>query len=232
MQITDAIKNNPLFNGIAPDDLERLLDCLAARTEEFDRGETVMFTGDAVKTAGLVLSGSLKVTREDADGDAVILTELGVAEVFGEVFAFAGVPNSPVTVTASGRSRVMFIDCGKIVADCRSSCSFHTKLTKNMLSLIAQKALMLNQKIEIISRRTVRKKILSFFDIHRNGARSFTIPYNREEMARYICADRSALSNELCKMRDEGLIKFYKNRFELLSREAARRDAERIVRRS
>jgi len=74
---------------------------------------------------------------------------------------------------------------------------------------------MLNQKIEILSKRTTREKLLSYFDMQRGTAKKFTIPYNREELARYLCIDRSAMSNELCKMRDDGLIGFHKNTFEI-----------------
>ena len=74
---------------------------------------------------------------------------------------------------------------------------------------------MLNQKIEILSKRTTREKLLSYFDMQRGTAKKFTIPYNREELARYLCIDRSAMSNELCKMRDDGLIVFHKNTFEI-----------------
>ena len=84
------------------------------------------------------------------------------------------------------------------------------------MKLLAQKNLLLNQKIEILSKRTTREKLLSFFDMQRGAAKRFTIPYNREEMARYLCVDRSAMSNELCKMRDEEMIRFHKNVFDVL----------------
>ena len=96
-----------------------------------------------------------------------------------------------------------------------SACPFHAKLIENMLGLLAKKNLMLNQKIEILSKRTTREKLLCFFDAQRGAAKRFTIPFNREELAHYLCVDRSAMSNELCKMRDEGLIKFQRNNFEV-----------------
>ena len=85
-----------------------------------------------------------------------------------------------------------------------------------MIKLLALKNLLLNQKIEILSKRSTREKLLAFFDSQRGIAKKFRLPYNREEMARYLCVDRSAMSNELCKMRDEGLIKFNKNEFEII----------------
>ena len=91
---------------------------------------------------------------------------------------------------------------------------------ENMLRSIATKAAMLDKKVEILSKRTLREKIMCFLNAHNGNARKFTIPYNREEMARHLSVDRSALSNELGKMRDEGLIWFNRNEFELLTAEA------------
>ncbi len=107
------------------------------------------------------------------------------------------------------------MDYKKIITTCACACHFHARLIENMLRLIARKNLILNQKLEIVSKRTTREKLMCFFDTQRGAAKRFTIPFNREELARYLCVDRSAMSNELCKMRDEGLISFHKNTFEL-----------------
>jgi len=216
-KVFDVIKDNPLWRGIGYSDFEKMLGCIEARTQNYRKGEIILLSGDAVKYIGLVLSGSVKVVKEDIDGNIAILTELEASEFFGEVFACAGIDHSPVTVQASEDCEVLFINYKKVVNCCSSACEFHLKLIENMLRLLAEKNLLLNQKIEILSRRTTREKLLLFFDIHRGMAKKFTIPYNREELAHYLCVDRSAMSGELCKMRDEGLIRFKRNEFELLS---------------
>lgn len=162
------------------------------------------------------MSGGVKIIKEDISGNVTIFAELGISELFGEVFACAGIDHSPVTVQASADSEVLFIKYKKIITTCSSVCGFHSKLIENMLRLIAKKNLMLNQKIEILSGRTTREKLFMFFDMQRGVAKRFVIPYNREDMPHYLCVDRSAMSNELCKMRDEGLIKFNKSEFEIL----------------
>ncbi len=215
-KIFEAVKSNVLFAGIAFSDFERMFGCLSARTACYKKGEVILLSGDTVSFVGLVLSGSVQVIREDIDGNITILTELSASDTFGEVFACAGIDHSPVTVQAVGDCEVLFIDYKKIITSCSSACPFHAKLTENMLRLIAKKNLMLNQKIEILSKRTTREKLLCFFDTQRGIAKKFTIPYNREELARYLCVDRSAMSNELCKMRDDGLIRFNKNEFEIM----------------
>ena len=114
--------------------------------------------------------------------------------------------------------KIMFIDCKRIIKTCNNACVFHWNLIENMLSMIARKNIMLNQKMEILSKRTTREKLLAFFNtqVQMNHSKKFSIPYNREGLAFYLCVDRSALSRELSNMRDEGLLKFNKNEFEIL----------------
>ncbi|MCL1975361.1 MAG: Crp/Fnr family transcriptional regulator [Firmicutes bacterium] len=214
--IFDIVKSNPLFQGIAFSDFESMLSCLSARTSAYNKGDVILLSGDTVNFVGLVLSGVVKVIKEDLGGNITILTELGVSEVFGEVFACAGIDHSPVTVQASEDVKILFIDYKKIITVCSTACPFHALLIKNMLKQVARKNLVLTQKIDILSKRTTREKLLSFLDYHRGAAKKFSIPYSREELAYYLCVDRSAMSNELCKMRDEGILKFSKNLFEIM----------------
>ena len=214
--IFNVAKNNPLFDGIAFCDFEKMLGCLSAKTARYKKGGVVLLSGDAVSFVGLVLSGSVQIIKEDADGRIAILAELAASDIFGEVFACAGISHSPVTVQSTDDSEILFLDYKKIIASCSSACPFHAKLIENMLKLVAVKNLMLVQKIEILSKRTTREKLFCYFDLQRGAAKKFSIPFNREELAHYLCVDRSAMSKELCKMRDEGLIRFNKNTFEIL----------------
>ena len=215
-KIFDTVKSNPLFDGIAFSDFENMLSCLSAKTIRYKKGGVILLSGDAVNFVGMILSGSVQIIKEDADGRIAILAELSVSDIFGEAFACAGISQSPVTIQASEDSELLFIDYKKIVATCSSACPFHAKLIENMLKLIAVKNLLLNQKIEILSKRTTREKLFCYFDLQRGAAKKFDISFNREDLARYLCVDRSAMSNELSKMRNEGLIRFYKNTFEIL----------------
>ena len=215
-KIFESIKNNPLFQGIAFSDFESMLSCLSARTAAYKKDDVILLSGDTVSSVGFIISGGVKIIKEDMRGNITILTELSVAEVFGEVFACAGVDHSPVTVQASEDAEILFVDYRKVITSCSAACPFHAKLIENMLKLLAYKNLTLNQKIDILSKRTTREKLLCFFDYQRGAAKKFAIPFNREELAHYLCVDRSAMSNELCKMRDEGFIRFDRNMFEYL----------------
>ena len=215
-KIFEVVKENPLFQGIAYSDFELMLNCLSGKTARYKKDDVLLLSGDTVNFVGLVLSGSVRIINEDVNGNTALLAEPGASESFGEVFACAGIDHSPVTIQAAEATEVLFINYKRIVTSCSAACPFHIRLIENMLKLVAKKNLMLNEKINILSKRTTREKLLCFFDAQRGAAKKFTIPFNREELAHYLCVDRSAMSNELCKMRDEGLIKFEKNSFELL----------------
>ena len=215
-KIFEIVKHNPLWTGIGYSDFQSVLNCLSAKTAAYKKNDVILLSGNSVNFVGLVLSGSVQIIKEDIDGRITILTELGVSELFGEVFACAGIMQSPVTVLAMENAEILLMNYKKIITFCTAACPFHAGLIGNMLKIIAHKNLTLNQKIEIMSKRTTRGKLLAFFETHGGMAKKFTIPYNREELAQYLCVDRSAMSNELCKMRDEGFIKFHKSTFEIV----------------
>lgn len=214
----EVLKNNVLFKGFESGDLESILKCLSGKFVSYKKNEVIILSGDPVNFVGIVLSGSIKIIKEDMEGNINILAKLGVNEIFAEAFALGGIEESPVTVETVEDCDALFIDCKRIVKSCHNACTFHTSLIDNLLAMVARKNIMLNQKIEILSKRTTREKLLMFFEIQRRTAHSkkFIIPFNREALSHYLCVDRSAMSRELCKMRDEGLIIFNKNEFEIV----------------
>lgn len=214
----ETIKENPLFQGIGLNDFKKLVTCLPAKTARYGKNEIILLAGEEINIVGLVLSGSVRVIKEDAEGNEAILAELSASNLFCEVFASAELDYSPITVLASEDCEVILMDYRKMIETCPSLCPAHMRLNKNLLRAVARKSLLLNQKVEILSKRTIRERLLCYFDMHRGMARKFTIPYNREEMARYLCVDRSAMSNEIGKMQKEGLIRFSRNDFEILDR--------------
>ena len=214
--IFDVAKNNPLFKAVGLSDFAPMLNCLSVKTVEYSKNELILLSGDTVNFVGLILSGSVKILKGDMEGRETVVNILGISEVFGEELACAEVDHSPVTIIAAEHSEIMLMDYKKIVRSCTNACLYHTILIKNMMKLLAVKNLQMAQKMEILCQRTTREKLLSFLEAHRGASKKFTIPYNREELANYLCVDRSAMSNELSKMRDDGLIHYKKNTFEIL----------------
>jgi len=214
----DLLKSLDLFERISDIDLENMLNCLDAKLCVYEKDNMIFLTGDAISKVGIVLSGSVQVIKEDFLGNRTVLVQLSSGDIFGETFACAGVTKSPVTVLAVTGCEVLLVDYKKIITTCSSACIFHTRLIENMLKLLAKKNLMLNQKIELISKRTTREKLMSYFTIQMDKSKSnrFITSFTRHELADFLCVDRSAMSRELSKMRDEGLLTFKGNQFEIL----------------
>ncbi len=209
------IMNHKLFNGIIEADFTSMLTCLGAFEKSYYKSELILNEGESVTFVGVVLAGAVKIVHSDCNGEEVIIAKVSEGEIFAEVFACAEIGQSPVSIIATTKSTILFLNYGKIIATCNNSCRFHQQLISNMLKVVASKTLFLNKRIEIISKKTLREKILTYLYNESSGRKKFSIPMNREELANFLCADRSALSNELSKMKKEGLIDYYKNEFKL-----------------
>ncbi len=214
--IFNIVKNNQLFESINVEDFGSLMGCLSATRKVVKKNAVILKHGEKVECVYVILSGTVKIVKENLDGKENMLAKLGKGEIFAEVFACANIQYSPVTVTALEDSEVMLINYNKVISACPTNCIYHTVLIENMLKLMAKKNLMLQQKVEIISKRTTRERLLLYFDMKRGKNTKFTIPFSREALADYLCVDRSAMSNELSKMQKEGIIKYHKNDFEVI----------------
>lgn len=219
MKIISLLQETALFRGIRENEIKGVLSCLSAEEKTYKKGEFIFLAGEKVRCVGIVLSGIVQVIKEDLFGNRTILTEVIKGNLFGESFPFAEEDKLPVSVMAVSDCEILFIDYKKIITTCSSACIFHFKLIENMLYILAKKNLILNEKIQIMSKRTTREKLLSYLQSQaaRKGSASFGIPFNRQELADYLSVDRSAMSNELSKLREEGQISFNKNKFVLFN---------------
>lgn len=219
-EFLNVLKECPLFKHIEDEELYSMLSCLNAYKKSYDKNELVMITGQKVNEIGIVLSGKVQVWQEEITGHRTILSLQEPGELFAEAFACANTKKLPITVAATTESEVMFIAAQRMLFTCQSCCNFHSMLIRNMMIILADKSVQMNQKIRHISKRTTRDKLLSYLSeqLNINGAYEFDIPFNRQELADYLCVDRSAMSNELSKLRDEGILEFDKEHFRLYSK--------------
>ncbi len=213
----EIINQCPLFRGITDSDLSTLLKCLSASERRYVKGDIVFMTGEPVTSVGIVLSGGVHVVQEDFWGNRTILANVRPSGLFGEAHSCAGTEKLPISVIAVENSTVLLIDFKRIITSCPSACSFHTGLILNMLRIMAKKNVFLTQKMEHITRKSTREKLLSYLsaEAQERGTSKFEIPFNRQELADYLAVDRSAMSNELSKMQNEGLLSYERNRFNL-----------------
>ncbi|MDO4380186.1 MAG: Crp/Fnr family transcriptional regulator [Clostridia bacterium] len=212
------LKNTKIFSGVNEDELKAMLGCLGAKAQRYGKGEYVLFRGEELERIPILVEGKLHIQNEDYWGNRSILGSISVGEMFGEAYA---VPESgPVLndVVAVEESTVIFFDVKKLMTTCPSGCRFHSLVIRNLFYEISERNRKLVQKLGHMSKRSTREKLISYLseEAKRQKNAAFEIPFNRQQLADFLSVDRSAMSAELCKMRDEGMIKFQKNRFELL----------------
>lgn len=212
------LKNTQLFSGASDEDIEAMLGCLQARLCTYKKGEYVLREGERIERLMMLAEGELHIQRDDYWGNRSIISMVGVGEMFGE--AYAAPESGPLLndVLAVEDSAVIFLDIGKLLTVCPNGCKFHAMAVKNLFFAISEKNRKLVRKLGYMSRRTTREKLIAYLseEAKRQNSGAFSIPFNRQQLADFLSVDRSAMSNELCRLRDEGLIEFEKNRFRLL----------------
>jgi CRP-like cAMP-binding protein len=211
------IKGFPLFAGIKEDDYETMMACISFHCSKYQRGDYVTLEEEHIKNIGIIMSGSIDIIKEDLWGGTTILLRMRSGEMFGETFACAVNSASTVTFIASADTKVLFMPFTRVMHSCSNVCVFHHRLIENMVSLIAAKNRDLMQKIEVISKKNLRDKIMTYLSMQAQtqGKRYFDVPMGRLELADYLCADRSALTRELSNMKKDGLIDYDRNTFHL-----------------
>ena len=213
-----VLKRTKLFSGVGEEDIASLLSCLGARKKEYKKGEYILREGEHISDIFILVEGKIHIQKDDYWGNRSILSVISVGEMFGEGYAASESGALLNDIVAVEDSSVIFFDVKRILTTCSSSCRFHNMIVQNMFFAISDKNRKLVQKLGHMSGRTTRAKLISYLseEAKRQGSSTFTVPFNRQQLADYLCVDRSAMSNELCKMRDEGMIKFEKSRFELM----------------
>ena len=213
-----VLRKCPLFDGIEMEDLEGMLTCLGGIRQQAVKGQVIFGEGDPATHVGIVLTGAVRLEREDYYGNRSIVAHLGPTELFGESYACADVAVLPVCVVADENSEVLLIDCRRITVTCANACAFHSRIIFNLLRLVANSNLVFDQKIQVTSQRTTRQKLMAYLlnQAKLLGTDHFTIPYDRQALADYLEVDRSGLSVQISKLRQEGVLESDKNTFTLL----------------
>ena len=209
---------SPLFAGIDTADMDGMLGCIGYHIREFEKGQVIAFEADTINHVGIVLEGAVDMVKEDIWGNRTMLVRTYPQDVFGETFACGEEASSLVSFAAAQDSKVLFLSFCRVMHTCTHACQFHQTLIENMVRLIARKNRELMRKVEVVSKKNLREKILAYLSIQAEvqKKKTFQIPLGRVEWAEYLCADRSALTRELAKMIEEGLIDYQKNSFTIL----------------
>lgn len=208
-----------LFWGIDDAEIEAMTRCLGMRACEYQKGEYVYRSGESVHSAALLVSGSLIIQKDDYWGNRSIVSHIAAGEMFGESYAMQNSEAIANDVIACEDSVAVLFEVQRLLTTCSNACRFHMRVIENLLQSISAKNRILTQKIDHMSKRSTREKLVSYLSAQSKiaGSASFDIPFNRQQLADYLAVDRSAMSNELCKMRDAGMLTFQKNHFSLIA---------------
>ena len=210
--------NSPLFDGVAPEDRKAMLGCIGYHIGTFRRGDVVAFEEENIRHIGIILKGCVDMVKEDLWGNKTMLVRMRRDELFGETFACGSDNLSVVTFLVSEDAEILFLPFDRVMHSCTMACVFHHRLIENMVHIIADKNRDLMRKVEVVSKRTIREKLLAYLSIQAQiqDSRYLQLPMGRVELAEYLCVDRSALTRELVKMKEDGLIDYDRNCFRLL----------------
>ena len=211
----------PLFQGLDMEEINEVLQRFHGLIKHFPKSDYIYLAGDCVENLCVVLEGTVQMIKEDIWGEKAIIANLGAGSVFAENFLGRLGDRSVVSYFVASDSEVLMLPLGRMLFDSNTNSKASQRLMCNIVSILADNNTRLIEKTEILCKKTLRSKILAYLEqeARNNGSHRFTIPFNRTDLANYLDADRSALTRELARMREEGLIDYNKNTFELKAKE-------------
>lgn len=218
MAVSTSLAGTELFQGLDKSQIEAMLPCLGVREVKYNKGEYIIQAGARLSEVGVLEEGRASIFQENVHGEPSIIKEMQPGDLFAEAFICAGIPNSPVSVVADTDCTVLHIHFNHLLTGCSNACTFHSMAIQNLLKILAKRALTLNQKIEVLTKRTTQEKLLTYLETLQaeQGTEVIHVSLNRGKLADYLAVDRSALSREIGKMVKEGMIECDHNDFRIL----------------
>lgn len=215
------LRKSPFFAGLNDEEILSVLHCVQATRVTRPRDSYIFRAGDTTDVMGLVLSGSVLIIQEDLWGHRNILSKCTEGDFFGEPYATDAHPVLNVSVVVEEDCTLLYLNIRRLLSTCSTACDHHQKLIRNLVRVLSGKILILNDKITHVSKRTTREKLLSYLSTEsvRQSALSFDIPFDRQQLADYLCVERAAMSVELSKLQKEGILRTKRKHFELIVKE-------------
>lgn len=212
-----VLLDSELFSGMESDSISSFLECMGAIIRKYSKDEIIFHMGDYTNQIAIILTGSVLTVKEDIWGRRHILAMIKSGETLAESFAAAKESILTVNAIANSDCELLFLNIDKMLSVCSLACDAHNRVIRNLISVLAEKNLMFNEKITHMSRRTTREKLLSYLssEARIQKSLSFDIPFDRQQLADYLSVERAAMSVELSKLQRDGLLKTKNKHFEL-----------------
>lgn len=232
MKYIKQLKYHPLFCDMKEREIEKILSCFSFKYKNYSKDEYIILEGDPVQIIGIIIYGTVLMEKNDLHGNSYFFTEFRESDIFAEPFMDTNIISSSVNYKAMTNCHILFFNYRDIWRSCECHCSCHLLFIKNLTNLLALKSRILMAKIEILSKKSLRDRILTFFNLVSHPSYhigisenhisaplqpgQLFIPYNHTEMAEYLGVNRSALVRELKRMKDQNIIDYEKNIYTLL----------------
>ena len=203
----ENLSKNALFQNVSAESIERMIPCFEMKKRSFSEKDIIPTSEGTKQYVCLLLEGAVSVSRISIDGSLDLLEYLENTGVLGDAFAFSNQEDEFISVCEKDCS-VLYIEKNQITKRCSNACQHHTQVVENMLQLMGNKVVHLTEKVDILSHRSIRGKLMSYFRIQstKQGALTFELPFSLLKLANYLCIDRSAMMRELKKMKDDEMI--------------------------
>lgn len=217
MKYLNLLKKLPLFFNLSDNEILFILKFFNFSEENFDKNNLIFQAGNPITKIGIIISGELNIIKEDFWGNRNILEKFKSGEIFGEVFALSKRSTPNLSVEASQNCKILFLDLKDFLINNPKNPFEIYKFLNNIFQISLKKNILLTQKIEHITKKSLKEKIISFLSAEalKNKSNSFDIKFDRQELADYLSVDRSALSRELSTLKKQKILDYNKNHFTL-----------------
>jgi CRP/FNR family transcriptional regulator, dissimilatory nitrate respiration regulator len=218
MENYTVLKECALFRGIDETQLLPLMQCMNARTRNYQAEEYIFLSGNVIDYVGVILTGSIEIIKENLSGNKHIVAVLSASDLFAEGIVCTADRVAPVSVRAREAVQIVLIPYERVIKSCGNSCTFHIRLIQNMMVVLGEKNRNLNHKMELLVLKGMRDKLSSYLlsEAEKNKNVIFEIKLNRNELADYLNVARTSMCRELARMKEEALIDYYGTSFKLI----------------
>lgn len=194
-----------IFNNIEESDVKKMLNCFEAKKLHYKKDTTILSNIANTTDIGIIESGSAIIIRYNYNGTRTIIDKLTTGEIFG---SFSTSHSEELYLISTEETDIIFFNYNRLINRCKKNCEYHNRLIENMLHILSIKMKTFNERIEVLTKKTIREKLLAYFNIltKKQISKSITFPFSLTDLADYLSIDRSAMMREIKNMKEEGLI--------------------------
>lgn len=215
----EILTKSSLFKNFTKEEIALFLKDKNTHLKTIEKNNIIASEGTRCDGIGIVLEGTIQITKESASGNQSILRQLHKGDIFGEMAVFSSKKRWPATVYAKTKGELLFINFSAFFAEGQPMTQLREKLIYNLLSILSNRALYLNSRLSYLFLKTIREKIALYLleEYHKNNTLLFLASMNRNTLADFLNVTRPSLSRELSQMREEGIIDYSGSSFKILN---------------